>query len=55
MTISRLGGELRRWADLTVIQRAQEARLPEGIFWGMGLKDIAELCRSAGARSRLGF
>jgi hypothetical protein len=45
MSISRLGSELRRWADLTVIQRAKEARLPEGIFWGMGLKDVAELCR----------
>jgi len=45
MAISRLGKELRHWADLTVIQRAQEARLPEVVFWEMGLLHIAELCR----------
>ena len=45
MATSRLGNELRRWADLTVIQRAKEARLPDVIFWEMCLKDVAELCR----------
>jgi hypothetical protein len=42
---SRVGNELRRWADLTVIQRAQEARLPDAVVWEMGLMDIAELLR----------
>ena len=45
MATLRLGNELRRWADLTVIQRAQEARLPDVAFWEMGLMHIAELCR----------
>lgn len=45
MATARIGNELRRWADLTVVQRAQEARLPEVTFWAMGLKDVAKLCR----------
>jgi hypothetical protein len=45
MATSIPGTELRGWADLMVIQRAQEAMLPEVDFWEMGLMDIAELCR----------
>ena len=39
------GNDFRRWADSTVVQRAQEARLPQVEFWAMGLGDVAELCR----------
>jgi len=39
------GNDLRCGVDSTVIQRAQEARLPQVEFWEMGLMDVAELCR----------
>ena len=39
------GNDLRCGVDSTVIQRAQEARLPQVEFWEMGLIDVAELCR----------
>ena len=45
MATARTGNDLRRRANLTVVQRAQEARLPQVEFWKMGLRDVAELCR----------
>jgi hypothetical protein len=45
MATARTGNDLRRWADFTVVQRAQDARLPQAEFWEMGLGDVAELCR----------
>jgi len=45
MATARTGNDLRRWADCTVVQRAQEARLPQVEFWEMGLREVAELCR----------
>jgi hypothetical protein len=45
MATARSLTELRRWADLTVINGAFIARLPEMIPADSGLKDIAELCK----------
>jgi hypothetical protein len=45
MATARSLSELRRWADLTVINGAFIARLPEMISADSGLKDIAELCK----------
>ena len=45
MDVARTGNDLGRRADLTVVQLAQEARLPHVEFWAMGLGDVAELCR----------
>lgn len=45
MATARTGNDLRRWADLTVVQRVQEARLPQIAVRKMGLRDVAELCR----------
>jgi hypothetical protein len=45
MATARSLSELRRWADLTVIDGAFIARLPELIPANSGLKDIAELCK----------
>ena len=46
MAIASTGNDdLRRWADFTVVHRAQEARLPQVEFWEMGLRDVAELCK----------
>jgi len=45
MATASTGNDLRCWVDSTVIQRAQEARLPQVEFWEMGLMDVAELCR----------
>jgi hypothetical protein len=45
MATARIGSDLRHWADLTVIQRVQEAKLHQAKFWEMGLRDVAELCR----------
>ena len=45
MATARQATELRRWADLTVIQGAFQARLPELLPAASGLKDVAELCK----------
>ena len=37
--------DLRRWAHLTVIHGAFQARLPGVLPANSGLKDVAELCR----------
>ena len=45
MATARAVTELRRWADLTVIHGAFQARLPEMLPANSGLKDVAEVCR----------
>jgi hypothetical protein len=45
MATARTVTELRRWADLTVIFGACEARIPNVPHPSIGLKDVAELCR----------
>ena len=45
MATARHVTELRRWADLTVIHGAFQARMPGVEPAKSGLKDIAELCR----------
>ena len=45
MTTAKQVHDLRRWADLTVIHGAFEARMPEVVPASSGLKDVAELCR----------
>ena len=45
MATARQATELRRWADLTVIHGAFQARLPELLPADSGLKDVAELCK----------
>ena len=45
MATARQAAELRRWADLTVIHRAFEARMPDVLPARSGLRDVAELCR----------
>lgn len=45
MAIATQPTELRRMADLTVIQRAVEAKLPDAVYPKATLKDIAEICR----------
>ena len=45
MATARQATELRRWADLTVIHGAFQARLPELLPANSGLKDVAELCK----------
>ena len=45
MATARQATELRRWADLTVIHGAFQARLPELLPADSGLKDVAKLCK----------
>jgi len=45
MATARTVTELRRWADLTVIFGACEARMPGLEHASIGLKDVAEVCR----------
>ena len=45
MATARTVIELRRWADLTVIIGACQARMPDVLHQQMGLKEVAELCR----------
>jgi hypothetical protein len=45
MATARQATELRRWADLTIIHGAFQARLPELLPADSGLKDVAELCK----------
>jgi hypothetical protein len=45
MATARSVTELRRWADLTVIHGAFQARLPDMLPGNSGLKDVAEVCR----------
>jgi hypothetical protein len=45
MATAREPTELRRWADLTVIHRAFEARMPALERARIGLGEVAELCR----------
>jgi hypothetical protein len=45
MATARSVTELRRWADLTVIHGAFQARLPDMLRANSGLKDVAEVCR----------
>ena len=42
---ARQATEQRRWADLTVIRGAFQARLPELLPADSGLKAVAELCK----------
>jgi hypothetical protein len=44
MATTRQASDLRRWADLTVIHGAFQARLPELLPADSRLKDVAELC-----------
>ena len=37
--------DLQRWADLTVIHGAFQARMPGAMPADSGLKDVAEVCR----------
>jgi hypothetical protein len=51
MATARQLSDLRRWANLTVIQRALEAKLPDIPYATAGLKDVAVVCgRDYGAR-----
>src|SRR6266581_2273047 len=45
MATARTATELRRWADLALIHRAFEARMPELDNARVGLTELAELCR----------
>jgi hypothetical protein len=45
MATARTVIELRRWADLALIYRAFEVRLPDLEHKQIGLKDVAELCK----------
>jgi hypothetical protein len=45
MATARQVSELRRWADLTVIQGAFQGQMPEQLPATSGLKDVAELCK----------
>jgi hypothetical protein len=45
MATARQATELRRWADLTIIHGAFQARLPQLLPADSGLKDVAELCK----------
>ena len=45
MAIARQVTELRRWADLTVIHGAFQARMPDVLPAESGLRDVAEVCR----------
>jgi len=36
MATARISSDLRRWANLTVVQRPQEAKLPQMKFLGDG-------------------
>jgi hypothetical protein len=45
MATARTITELRRWADLALIHRAFEARMPDFDGANAGLKEVAELCR----------
>ena len=45
MATARQATEQRRWADLTVIHGAFQARLPELLPADSGLKAVAELCK----------
>jgi hypothetical protein len=45
MATARHGYELRRWADLTVIHGAFQARMPDAPPGKSGLKEVAEVCR----------
>jgi hypothetical protein len=45
MATARTITELRRWADLALIHRAFEARMPDLDGADAGLKEVAELCR----------
>ena len=45
MATARTVIELRRWADLTVIYGAFEARMPDVTCQKAGLRDVAELCK----------
>jgi hypothetical protein len=45
MATARQATELRRWADLSVIHGAFQARLPELLQADSGLKAVAELCK----------
>ena len=45
MATTRTITELRRWADLALIHRAFEARMPDLDGADAGLKEVAELCR----------
>ena len=45
MATARNVTELRRWADLTVILGACEARMPGKVPMRIGLKDVAEICK----------
>jgi hypothetical protein len=45
MATARNATELRRWADLTVVYGAFQARMPDALSAKSGLKDVAEVCR----------
>src|SRR5262245_21899827 len=45
MATARQATELRRWADLTVINGAFAGRMPDVLPADSGLKDVAELCK----------
>jgi hypothetical protein len=45
MATARTVIELRRWADLALIYRALEVRIPDLEHAQIGLKDVAELCK----------
>jgi hypothetical protein len=45
MATARHLHELRRWADLTVIHGAFQARMPDSVPDKSGLKAVAEVCR----------
>jgi hypothetical protein len=45
MATARTVAELRRWADLTVIFGACEARMPGLAHETIGLREVAELCK----------
>jgi len=45
MATARTVTELRRWADLTVILGACEARMPGLAPANTGLKEVAEVCK----------
>ncbi len=45
MATARQVSDLRRWADLTVIHRALETKLPDTPYPTAGLRDVAEACK----------
>jgi hypothetical protein len=45
MATARTVTELHRWADLALVRRAIEARMPEVGHGPIGLKQVAELCK----------